>query len=127
MISIVFVKHSHLSDNAISGKSRIILVREALSMKDGFIKQLRESRGLTQTELARRLGITRSSVNSWEMGISSPSTKYIIELARIFHVSTDYLLGIDSSSALNTAGLPEEDIHFLHQIAEYLRTKSKKG
>ena len=95
-------------------------------MKDGFIKQLRESRGLTQTELARRLGITRSSVNSWEMGISSPSTKYIIELARIFHVSTDYLLGIDSSSALNTAGLPEEDIHFLHQIAEYLRTKSKK-
>ena len=58
------------------------------------IKDLREKQNLTQTALAKRLGITRSSVNAWELGISVPSTQYIVELAHIFHVSTDYLLGL---------------------------------
>ena len=62
------------------------------------IKALREQKGLTQTDLSNQLGITRSSVNAWEMGISVPSTQYIVELAHIFKVSTDYLLGVDTSA-----------------------------
>ena len=50
------------------------------------IKQLREQLGLTQSELAKRLGITRSSVNAWEQGISVPSTQFIVELSGLFHV-----------------------------------------
>ena len=50
------------------------------------IKSLREKSNRTQSELAKELGITRSSVNAWEMGISVPSTRYIVELANIFHV-----------------------------------------
>ena len=61
------------------------------------IKSLRQQDSLTQAELAKRLGITRSSVNAWEMGISAPSTQYLVELANIFKVSVDYLLGIDTS------------------------------
>ena len=53
------------------------------------IKRLREASHLTQTELAKKLNITRSSVNAWEMGISVPSTTYLIELALLFHVSTE--------------------------------------
>ena len=48
------------------------------------IKQLRLSNNMTQTELAKKLNITRSSVNAWEMGISTPSTTYIVELAQLF-------------------------------------------
>ena len=59
------------------------------------IKHLRETKAMTQSDLAKELGITRSSVNAWEMGISVPSTQYIVELASIFKVSTDYLLGVD--------------------------------
>ena len=55
------------------------------------IKFLREQKEMTQADLARQLGITRSSVNAWEMGISVPSTQYIVELSGIFKVSTDYL------------------------------------
>ena len=47
------------------------------------IKTLRENFGLSQAELAGRLDITRSSVNAWEMGISVPSTQYIVELAQL--------------------------------------------
>lgn len=74
------------------------------------IKALREQKGLTQTELSNQLGITRSSVNAWEMGISVPSTQYIVELAHIFKVSTDYLLCVDTSATISVAGLTEKDV-----------------
>ncbi len=67
------------------------------------IKFLREQNGFTQAELAKRLGITRSGVNAWEMGISVPSTQYVVELAGIFKVSTDYLLGVKTTSTVTHA------------------------
>ncbi len=54
------------------------------------IKALRTDRQMTQAELARKLSVTRSSVNAWELGISVPSTQCIVKLAGIFSVSTDY-------------------------------------
>ena len=90
------------------------------------IKGLREQRGLTQTELAKLLGITRSSVNAWEMGISIPSTQYIVELSLIFKVSTDYLLGVDKSASIDVSGLDEKDIEVVHNLVEHLRNKNKQ-
>ncbi len=89
------------------------------------IKKLREDKRMTQTELAKKLGITRSSVNAWEMGISVPSTQYVVELAGIFKISTDYLLGVATSSSVNVAGLTEEDIHLVYEVISYLREKNK--
>ena len=65
------------------------------------VKLLRERVGLTQSDLARSLGLTRSSVNAWEMGLSVPSTQYIVELAKAFNVSTDYLLGMESTATIS--------------------------
>ena len=48
------------------------------------IKVLREQQNMTQSQLAKQLGITRSSVNAWEMGLSSPSTPFVVELSRLF-------------------------------------------
>ncbi len=87
------------------------------------IKNLREQQNKTQTELAKQLGITRSSVNAWEMGISVPSTQYIIELANIFQVSTDYLLGVNTTSSVNVAGLSDKDIELIHSIILHLKNK----
>lgn len=87
------------------------------------IKLLREQRGFTQAELAKRIGITRSGVNAWEMGISVPSTQYIVELANLFKVSTDYLLGMKSTISINADGLDDSDIQLLNTIAAHLRKK----
>ena len=87
------------------------------------VKKLREQKGLSQAELARLLGITRSSVNAWEMGISVPSTQYIVDLAGVFDISTDYLLGVDSSSTISVAGLTDSDILLVHSIIEHLKNK----
>lgn len=88
------------------------------------IRALREQKGLTQTELSRQLGITRSSVNAWEMGISVPSTQYVVELAGIFHVSTDYLLGVGSTSTIDASGLTESDVRLVCALIEHLRGKN---
>ena len=73
------------------------------------IKQLREQNHMTQSELARTLGITRSSVNAWEMSISVPSTQYLVELAQLFKVSTDYLLGIEGEAKISIDHLAEDE------------------
>lgn len=89
------------------------------------IKFLREQKNYTQTELAKKLGITRSSVNAWEMGISVPSTQYIVELSNMFSVSTDYLLGVEKTSAIDISGLTEQDIEIIYTLAEYLKSKNR--
>lgn len=89
------------------------------------IKALREQHNLTQVELAKRLRITRSSVNAWEQGISVPSTQYIVELSNIFKVSTDYLLGVNSTTTIDASGLSDKDIELIHSIVLHLRTKKQ--
>lgn len=88
------------------------------------IKMLRESNNISQAALAKRLGITRSSVNAWELGINVPSTQYIIELSDIFKVSTDYLLCIPKTQSVDLSGLTEDDISIIYQLVLHLRNKN---
>ena len=85
------------------------------------IKQLRISQGMTQSDLAKKLNITRSSVNAWEMGISTPSTSYLVELSLLFHVSTDYLLGLDGNASLDISNLSEKEMKIIYDLVQYFR------
>lgn len=87
------------------------------------IKSLREARGWTQAELARRLNMTRNGVNSWEQGLSMPSPPLLVELAKIFSVTTDYLLGLEPLRTVDVSGLNETDIALLTQLADRLRNQ----
>lgn len=81
------------------------------------IKLLRTNYGYTQSELARKLSLTRASINAWEMGLSAPSTPFIVELSKIFHVTTDYLIGLDDFT-IRTDGLSEREISAILNIVE---------
>ena len=85
------------------------------------IRALREARGWTQAELARRLNNTRNGVNSWEQGLSMPSPACLFDLAKLFSVSTDYLLGVERLEMVNVTGLDEKDVAILVQLADRLR------
>ena len=90
------------------------------------IKQLREIHGDRQADLAKKLDITRSSINAWELGISVPSTKYLVELAQLYGVSTDYLLGIDNKSAIDVTGLTQKEIGAIIEIVDCFKFNLNK-
>lgn len=58
------------------------------------LKELRSSRNLTQTALAKETGISQSAINKWELGERKITQDYILILCKFFGVSSDYLLGI---------------------------------
>ena len=81
------------------------------------IKSLREQQNKSQAELSKILGITRSSANAWEMGISVPSTQYVVELANNF----EYILGVNNSATISVAGLNDKDIELVRGIILHLK------
>lgn len=87
------------------------------------INELRTRSGMSQTELANRLGVTRSSVNAWEMGISIPSVQNLVEIAQIFHTSVDYLLGIEANETICLDPYNEEEKGLLASLLRYFDTK----
>ena len=91
------------------------------------IKALRTSRNWTLAELARRLCVTRNGVNSWEQGLSMPSLSSIVELSKVFSVSTDYLLGVDELNVVNVSGLDKKDIALIVEIVERLKRDGQEN
>ena len=83
------------------------------------IRELRDKHNLTQSDLARRLSVTRSSVNAWEMGISVPSTDRLAELAIFFHTTTDFLLGIDSGEYVNLDNYTVKEKEIIYRLLSY--------
>lgn len=85
------------------------------------IHDLRERSGMTQTELAMRMGVTRSGVNAWEMGISKPNIDNLVALSRIFHTTTDYLLGIDNEESVVISDFSMEEKELVIRMVEYMQ------
>ena len=85
------------------------------------IRYLREKNNLTQTDLANRLRISRSAVNAWEMSLSSPSLNNIIEMAKVFHVSTDYLLSSTEKLLVDISALDNEQREVVLKLVDCFR------
>ena len=56
------------------------------------VQALRRKEGWTQEGLASRIGVSRQALGKWEQGTAVPDVENVLELARLFHVTTDYLL-----------------------------------
>ena len=65
------------------------------------VKELREKRNMSMEQLAKELNVTKSRVNMWENNGTIPRNDVLLQLAKFFEVSTDYLLGNDDVSELS--------------------------
>ena len=86
------------------------------------IKELLLKNNMTQTELAKRLYITRSSVNAWEMATSIPSTEKITELCQLLHTSADYLLGLSEDESIPLARYTQDEKEIIYRLIRYFDT-----
>lgn len=87
------------------------------------LKQLRNGQKLTQQQLAERIGVAKSVVSYYESGDRYPSYDVLVRIARIFHVTTDYLLDIERNRVIDVSELSEDDIAVVTSVVEALKRK----
>lgn len=93
------------------------------------ILSLRKKSGLSQEELADKMGVSRQSISKWESAASIPDINRILELAKIFSVSTDYLLKDELSEAEYSGAAEDSDCVrvSLAEATDYMRAKQRSG
>ena len=81
------------------------------------IKKLRKSKGVTQRELAERLGISEQAISKWEKNLSNPSTKNLLQIAKIFGVSITYFYQPEETQSKRIArGVGMSSLRELYKI-----------
>lgn len=85
------------------------------------IKYLRERYSMTQTDLAKKLGVSRSAVNLWEMSVSSPSLSNLVEMSKIFDVNVDYLINVTDKITIDITDLEPNEREIVMKLVECLK------
>lgn len=85
------------------------------------IRNLRIANNFTQEQLAQRLGLTKSVISACETGARMPSYESLITIARIFHVTTDYLLGVENQNLPELSGLTQYEIDALRNLVRAMK------
>ena len=68
-----------------------------MKMPDKIIK-LRKANGWSQEELAEKVDVSRQAISRWENGTALPDAQNVLQISKLFHVTTDYLLNDDYES-----------------------------
>ena len=85
------------------------------------LKTLRLKKGMTQAQLAQKLGVTKSVISAYETGLRLPSYEILIHIAKLFNVSTDYLLGMENKREIDLSGLTEDEITALLALIKAMK------
>jgi transcriptional regulator with XRE-family HTH domain len=87
------------------------------------IKQLRTAKELSQTELGKRLGLSKGVISAYEMGSRNPSYGVLIKIAAFFAVTTDFLLGVEANHGIAFSGLSESNAKLVMSLIYALQEK----
>lgn len=85
------------------------------------LKTQRLSKNMTQSQLAQKLGLTKSVISAYETGLRMPSYDILIHIARIFNVSTDFLLGVENKRTIDLSGLSQEETDALLNLIQAMK------
>lgn len=85
------------------------------------IKKWRTARGLSQVELAQKLGVSKQSVSNWENDNIQPSIDMLVKIARCLNTGTDFLLGLQTEQSIDVSGLSPTQIAHIQQLVEDFR------
>lgn len=87
------------------------------------LKTLRIQNNMTQAQLADQLNLTKSVISAYETGLRMPSYEVLIDISRIFKVTTDYLLGLERKQEIDLSGLTENEIQALLGLIDAIRRR----
>lgn len=90
------------------------------------IRRLREERGLSQKQLAERIGVKKQSVSNWENGNAMPSMDKFLQLVEFFRTTPNYMLGYEIKAGIDVTGLSENEIGHLMLLIDDLKAHHEK-
>ena len=90
------------------------------------IKDLRIAKNMSQTELGDAVHVSKNSISGYEIGSRYPTHETLIKIAAYFHVTTDYLLGLEKERAIDVSDLNGEQIQAVQTLVDTLRRSNKK-
>ncbi len=82
------------------------------------IRELREDRGLSQKQLAEKIGVTQGAIYFWEKEINEPTAGCLIRLAEFFSVSVDELLSFDANTKGKDVGSAVEILGLFNRLSK---------
>jgi len=101
------------------------------------LKTLRKEAGLTQVDVAEKLGISQPAYASWERGVKKPTQDNLVKIAQVLNVLVDYLVGnsdntedeldnIELLFRMNSKGLTDEEKEiFKKELIEFMEERKK--
>lgn len=90
------------------------------------LRELRELHGLSQEQLGKKVDRSKSVISNYENNIKVPTTDILTKLACIFHVSLDYLVGIDKHEMVAIHGLSDRQKELIQIIVAEFKEKQPK-
>lgn len=91
------------------------------------IRELRKNRGMSQEDLGKKVERSKSVISSYENNIKIPPVDVLTQMAVIFNVSLDYLVGIDKNEMVSVEGLTEYQKSLVQQILFEMKDNRKVG
>ena len=88
------------------------------------LENLRKSYNLTQTQLAKKLNLTKQTISNWENDNILPSIDTLIHVCDFFNVSTDYILGRDDKKYIEVSDLSLEVVSHIQQIINDIKANN---
>ena len=88
------------------------------------LRILRTKSGFSQREIAERLGVSASIISGYETGERTPSVENLLSLSYIYRCTTDYLLGRETASVLDTIyaeGLSGKQIQLIQELVNTIK------
>lgn len=91
------------------------------------LKTLRQAKGLTQEELAKRIGVTKQTISNWENGNITPALDVLITLVEFFHTTPNGMLGYQDPFTIDVSGLSEQEIAHIEMIVQDMKELHNKA
>ncbi len=85
------------------------------------LKELREAKHLSQTDVAERLDVTRSTVSGYECNTITPSVEQLVKLAVLYNTSLDYMMGMENRYHLYLDDLSESQQRTILDMVDRLK------
>ena len=88
------------------------------------LKRLRESRNLTQAQLADHLGLVQATVSAYEQSRTYPSVDVLVKICSLFHVSADEMLGLSGGEPLSRFYLSDSQLDAVRHLISVLEAEN---